>query len=799
MLKNYLKTILRSLLRERSNTIINIIGLTLGITGSLVLFLVIKESHSFDKYHTHRDRIYRVISKSNSNGGINLTQAIPAVMPEVFKNEFPEVKEIAFTSYRRGALISIQQPNSEVKKYEEPKGTVFTEPSFFKIFDRKIIAGSAENGLNEPNEAIISRKWATKYFGRIDVLDEIISYEHTDYKITAVMEDYPSNTDLPFDLILSYATIKKSYDTRGWHDLNDNDNCYFLLEENKSIGQVEAKLPTFVKKYYGEGDQNPFSKTLAIQPLGNIHSDMRVGNYNTKMPTAANYVFGAIALILIVTACVNFINLTTAAAIKRTREVGIRKVLGSTRGQLIFQFVSEAFLVTCVAGLISLACAQIFLEYTNSILESDLRLNLGSDKIFWMFFGILTVGVTLLSGLYPAFMVSAFKPALALKNQLSHKTNSGYTLRRGLVVLQFFISQFFIIGTVILTKQLNFLQKQDVGFHKDAIVVLPIPVAVDSLDPSGIKIRSLKNEMLRLPGVEKASLNFSPPSARTVKGTTFSIDGEEMNTQVKEVDGDYIDLFGVHVLAGEKLPDADSVSRVVVNEKFVQQAGFKSNEEIIGKEINLWGMNIPVTGVVKDFNTTSLERAIEPVLLVNNVREYHSLSIKLNTSDMQGTIEKIKDNWEAAYPEYIFKYEFMDEQIRSLYKGERKIATLLNIFSAIAIIIGCLGLFGLVTFMANQKTKEIGVRKVLGASVESIVYLFSKEFVKLITIGFVLAAPIAGFAMHKVLQEFAYKITIGPSIFLTGIGITFLIAFATVGYRSIRAALANPTDSLRSE
>jgi putative ABC transport system permease protein len=799
MLKNYFKTILRSLLRERSNTIINIAGLTLGITGSLVLFLVIKESTSFDNYHTHRDRIYRMISKSNNNTARNFTQAIPSAFPEAFKNEFPEVEETVFTSYRRESLISVHEANAAVKKYEEPKGTVFTEPSFFKIFDRKIIAGSAENGLDEPNEAIISRKWAAKYFGRIDVLGEIISYEHTDYKITAVMEDYPANTDLPFDLMLSYVTIKKSYDARGWHNLSDSDNCYFLLQDDQSIAQVEAKLPAFVKKYLGEGDQNPFSDTFVVQPLGNIHSDMRVGNYNTKMPKEANYVFGGIALILILTACINFINLTTAEAIKRTREVGIRKVLGSTRSQLIFQFVSEAFIVTCIAGLISLACSQIFLGYINSILESDLRLNLGSDKIFWIFFCILTVGVTLLSGLYPAFVVSAFKPALALKSQLGQKANSGYTLRRGLVVMQFFISQFFIIGTIILTKQLNYFQKQDMGFHKDAIVVVPIPISVDSTDRNGTKMRSLKNEMLRLPGVEKASLNFSPPSARSVKSSGFNIDGEEMSTQVKEVDGDYIDLFGVDVLAGEKLPDADSVTRVVVNEKFVQQAGFKSNEEILGKEINLWGMSVPVTGVVKDFNTTSLERAIEPVLLVNNVREYHSLSIKLNTSDMQGTIEKIKDNWEAAYPEYIFKYEFMDEQIRSLYKGERRLSTLLNIFSAIAIIIGCLGLFGLVTFMANQKTKEIGVRKVLGASVESIVYLFSKEFIKLITIGFVLAAPIAGFVMHKVLQEFAYKITIGPSIFLTGIGITFLIAFATVGYRSIRAALANPTDSLRSE
>lgn len=798
MIRNYLKTILRTLLHEKGNTLINIAGLTLGITGSLVLFLFIKEGNSFDNYHTYRDRIYRVISKSNSNGGINLTQAIPTVFPEAFKNHFPEVEEIVFTSYRRGSLISITQANKEVKKYEEPKGTVFTESSFFKIFDRKLIKGKAEGSLDEPNEAIISRKWALKYFGREDVLGEIVLHEHTAYKITGVIEDYPSNTDLPFDLMLSYATIKKSQEDRGWHDLSDSDNCYFLLKDSQSIAQVEAKLPAFVKTYYGEGDQNPFAKTFVIQPLKNIHSDMSVGNYNTKMPKEANYVFGVIALFLILTACINFINLTTAEAIKRTREVGIRKVLGSTRGQLIFKFVSEAFLVTLAAALISVACAQILLGYINSIFDSTLTLSL-SDKMIWVFLIILTLGVTLLAGLYPSFVVAAFKPALALKNQLSYKTHSGYVFRRGLVVVQFFISQFLIIGTIILTKQLNYLQKQDMGFDKEAIVVVPIPVSKNPSDAYEGKRRSLKNEMLRLPGVEKASLNYSPPSSRTVKSSSFSIDGEEMQTQVKEVDGDYIDLFGVEVLAGEKLADTDTVTNVVVNEKLVKQAGFARNEEILGKEIELWGMRLPVKGVVKDFNTTSLERAIEPVVLVNNIKEYHSLSIKITPADMQGTLGKIKENWETAYPEYIFSYEFLDEQIRSLYKGERRISTLLNLFSVIAILIGCLGLFGLVSFMANQKTKEIGVRKVLGASVESIVFLFSKEFVKLIMIGFALAAPIAGFIMYKLLQEFAYKIPIGPSIFLTGIGITFIIAFATVGYRAVRAALVNPTESLRSE
>lgn len=798
MIRNYFKTILRSLLREQGNTIINIAGLTLGITGSLVLFLIIKEGNSFDNYHTNRDRIYRIISQSNGNNGINFTQAIPTVLPDAFKTDFNEVEEIVFTSYRRGSLISVIQSDGEVKKYEEPKGTVFTEPSFFKIFDRKIIAGRPETALDDPHEAILSKKWALKYFGKEDVLGEIIGYDDIEYKVTAVMEDYPNTTDLPFDLMLSYATIRKSMESQGWHNLSDDNNCYFLLKSGKSLRDVEAKIPTFVAKHFGEGDKNPEAKTFVIQPLRTIHSDMRAPNYNTRMPKQANYVLGIIALFLIITACINFINLNTAAAIKRTKEVGIRKVLGSSRGQLIFQFVSEAFLVTFVAALISVAGAQLFLGLINTLLQSSLSLSI-QDVMLWLFLGTLIIVVSLFSGLYPAFVVSALKPALALKNKIGNKSSSGYTMRRSLVVIQFFISQFFIIGTIVLTKQLNFFQKQDMGFHKDAVVVVPIPFSDDSLGARGTKMRTLKNEILRLRGIEKASLSFSPPSHRAVKSSSFSLNGEQMNTQVKEVDGDYLDLYSIGVLAGEKLGDTDTATGIVVNEKFVKQAGFTSNSEIVGTEINLWGTGLRVKGVVKDFNTTSLERAIEPVVLFNNVGEYRSLSIKLNASDMQTTIEQVKSLWESTYPEYIFKYDFLDEQIKALYTGERRVSTLLTIFSSIAIIIGCLGLFGLVTFMANQKIKEIGVRKVLGASVESIVLLFSKEFIMLILIGFALAAPIAGFIMHKLLQEFAYKISLGPSIFLTGIGITFLIAFITVGYRSFKAATINPAESLRSE
>lgn len=590
-------------------------------------------------------------------------------------------------------------------------------------------------------------------------------------------------------------------EARTWGDVSDSDNCYFLAKDTEAAAKIEAQIPGFVKKYLGDDGSKASESSFILQPLQDLHSDNRFGNYNTKLPKAAQMVFSVIALFLLITACINFINLTTAAAIKRTKEVGIRKVLGSTRKQLVIQFLGEAFLVTLVAVILSLFGSHLLLGFINPFLELSLALNLGSDGMVWVFLGALTIGVTVLSGLYPALAASAYKPILALKNQVGAKVSSGYTMRKSLVVVQFFISQFFIIATIVLVRQMDFIQKQDIGFAKDAIITVPIPTSGDSTVTKSSKMRTLKAELLKLAGIEKASLNYAPPSFKAVYGTSFKVEGkdEEYDTQVKQADGAYIDLYKLQLLAGEGLADLDTVSGLVVNEKLVKVAGFQSNEEIIGKQISFWGKLLPVTGVVKDFNTTSLEKPIEPVVLLNNVDGYQSISLKLNPIEMQKTIELVKAKWEGTYPEYIFSYNFIDDQIRDLYKGERKISAILSLFSAMAIFIGCLGLFGLVTFMANQKTKEIGVRKALGASVGNIMLLFSKQFVKLILLGFLLAVPPVWFLMTKLLEQFAYKIALGPVIFLAGLAITFLIAMMTVGFRSFKASIADPVRSLRSE
>ncbi|MBT1706453.1 ABC transporter permease, partial [Chryseosolibacter indicus] len=606
MFRNYFKTALRSLLRQGTSTLLNIAGLALGISASLILFLIVRNGNSYDRYHSNFDRIYRVVTQAKGNNDYTFTQGVPPVLPDAFRNDFPEAEEVAFTSYRRGSLVTVVQQNGQLKKYEEPTGVVFAEPSFFKIFDRKILIGSREKVLDEPNEAVISRRWAIKYFEKTDVVGEIIQYERNDFKITAVMEDFPPNTDLPFDLMLSYVTIKKSMDQAGWGSTSDSDNCYFLLKENSAIDGVDREMSAFAQKYVGSGDNKAEETKFLIQPLKEMHSDMRFGNYNKHMPPVVGITFSVIGIFLLLTACINFINLTTAEAIKRTKEVGIRKTLGSSRGDLIIKYMIETFLITVVAVFISLAVAQLSLEFLNPFLELSLSLNLMTDLTLWGFLIAITIAVSLLSGLYPAFAASSFKPVLALKSQVSSEPSSSAGLRKGLVMLQFFISQFFIISTIVIAKQMDFMLQQDIGYDKDAIITVPIPVN-DTNSAIGIA-RTLKNEILALPGIEKATLNSTPPTSNRVSSTEFKMTGSEASfkTQIKQVDSDYLKVFRIKVTAGEGLMDADTINGVIVNESLAKIAGFDNMNDIVGKEIDLWDKRFPVKGVVTDFNTTSL-------------------------------------------------------------------------------------------------------------------------------------------------------------------------------------------------
>lgn len=804
MLKNYLVTAYRNLLRKRASTFFNVAGLTLGITGSIVLFLLLHRTLTFDKFQSKYDRIYRVVSESDNNGEKFYTPGIPTVLTPAFKTDFPEAEEVAFTSYTQDGLVLIPQASGEPKKYYEENGIAFTEQSFFRIFDWKVLHGDLSVAIKNPNEAVISKSIAQKYFERENAIGEVFNFDDVDYKVTAVVDDPPGNTDFPFTIILSYETVRKNYEEQDWGSTSSNNHNYFLLKEGVDISTLEARMKTFTDKHIGKDNYD--HRLFNIQPLSTVHYDTRYHGYSYNTTGKGEILMmSIIAFILILTGCVNFINLSTAESIKRSKEVGIRKSLGSSRSQLILQFLGETGIVTLVSILLALVLAQVVLSYLNPFLDIDLSIDLLNNTAIVVFLAATFVIVSLLSGIYPAFIMSAFKPAMVMKSG-SGSSTGGFMMRRMLVVVQFVISQFLIIGTIVIISQMNYLKTKDVGYNKDAVIILSIPeqeTVAKNLQSKSSKMRSLKNEIERLGGVEKASLSNTAPSSGNVNGTGFIMEGEtdeqRKDTQLKMVDGDYIELFGLKLIAGRNLNDYDTATEYVVNRQLAKVAGYDNPEDIIGKRILIWGGMYPVVGVVEDFHTTSLHQKIEPTVLFNRLSNYRTLSIKVNPNNYQASIDGAKKLWEEAYPKHIFEYTFLDERIREFYESEGKMSVIIGAFTGIAIVIGCIGLFGLATFMANQRTKEIGVRKVLGASVRAIIYSFSKEFVILIAIAFVLAAPLGWLAMSSLLEEFEYRINIGPVIFATALITTLIIALITVGYKSFQAATVNPVNSLRNE
>lgn len=800
MLKNYLTTALRNLWRSRGSTLINVLGLTLGIATSLILFLIVRYHTSFDTYHTKRDRIYRVVGQSYGNQSRFYSTGVAPALPDAFRTDFPEVEALIFSSYRAGGLVTVPQADGDLKKFAVERGVTYVQPEYFSIFDRKVLIGDAVQGLDEPNEAVMSAQSAKKYFGNEDAIGEVFNYDGNEFRVTAIIDDLPTHTDIPFDVLLSFITIKKEKDEVGWNGIWSDEHCYFLLKEGVDIAELERRLPDFVTKHYGK--DNPDEVSYELQPLRTIHFDDRYSNYNYATVTWPMITaFSVIGLFLIITACINFINLVTAEAIKRSKEVGIRKTLGSSRGQLVLQFLGESTLVTVFSVVLALALATVALEFLNTFLDLTLSLHLLDSSVLLFLVGV-TVFVSLLSGLYPAFVVSGFKPVFAIKNQMSNRNSSGFLLRRVLVVVQFVISQWLIICTIVLIAQMNYFRQQNLGFRQEAIVTFPIPENERLGFSDGTsKMRTLREEVSKLPGVELASLSSRPPSSGSVQGTDFGIEGKEdrFGTQLKTIDGNYVDLYDLKLVAGTNVADLDTAQGYLVNEKLVQLVGYTNPEEIIGQKMEVNGRKLPVVGVVKDFHTVSLHEAVDATVLYNRARTYQTLSLKLNPQNMQETIREVQKQWEQTYPEHIFSYQFYDEEIAGFYESEERTSTLLTVFTSIAIFIGCLGLFGLATFMANRKTKEIGVRKVLGASVQSIVLSFSKEYAILIFIGFAFAAPIGWYVMSQWLNGFAFKIEIGPMIFVTCLATTLLIALVTVGYRSFKAAVANPAQALRSE
>ncbi len=805
MIQNYLKTAIRSLARHKAFSLINIAGLAIGIASCLLLFTVVKYELSYDTFQPDYNRIAHVITMDKSSDDVEYNPGIPFPALDALRIHIPEVTTAALLA-NYGSQVTVLGSNASStvsdKKFIESTGFFFADPQFFEVFHYKFLSGSAAV-LSEPNTTLLTQRMAEKYFG--DWKNATGQYLRLDnavtVKVAGILENLPSNTDFPLAIVTSYATAKSSKGTYfysdQWGATTSNFQLFMLLPKDISMAQINNRLQNFSKTNYG--NRNRTVRTNLLQPLSELHFDKRVesfGDHITEKSTL--WTLSLIGLFIIIMACINFINLSTAQAVGRSKEIGIRKVLGSLRRQLFGQVIGETAFIVVGSVLLALGLALAFLPMIKHVTSIHESLSLFNLQTF-LFIAALIVLVTLLAGLYPAMILSGFKPVLALKNKITSASIGGISLRRGLVVAQFAISQVLIIGTIVAVTQMKFIRNADLGFTKEAILL--INANTDSTAQA--RQKAFAATLQQMPVVQSVNFSSDVPSSNNNSATNFAFDhrpDENFSLYLKFADENYFKTYGLEFVAGRSFTQNDTTNEVVINETLINKLGLKNAQEAIGKDIRMGsGSWKKIVGVAKDFKTNSLREAIKPLMIAENRQYYSVAAIKLKTTNIQKAQAFVESAWNKSFPEYAYTTSYMDQNLAEFYQQDEQLALLYKIFAGIAIFISCLGLYGLVSFMAVQKTKEIGVRKVLGASVQNIIYLFSKEFTILIFIGSVIAIPVAYYLMNSWLQNFVFRINISPVIFIGSVFLSILIAWIAVGYKSIKAALANPVKSIRTE
>ncbi|MBD2751572.1 ABC transporter permease [Spirosoma validum] len=798
MLLNYLKIAWRNLIKNRSYALINITGLALGIGSAMLIFALVRYHYNIDRHHQKYDRIYRITTKFLSPAGEFHTPGVPYVFGKSLRNDHPEIENLAMIDQEEEPTVVVPMAKSPDKKFKETDGIgAFVEPTYFRIFDYDWLEGGPAD-LKQPNTVVLSAKSAQKYFGTTaNVIGKTVKLDgRLNLRIVGIFADYKDNTDFPYSIMPSWASLKeyRGSDDDGFDNTNSSTQCYVTLNDRFTQADWDRQMTTFIKKYKPNGVKDT---RFPMQPLSAIHFSTDHGGVSEGLILSLLI----IGIFLIVTASINFVNLATAQALTRSREVGVRKVMGSTRPQLFWQFMGETALITLVATAIAIGLFQAGQTLIQQNLSGAFKFTFyfSPSVIGWL--ALLIVGVIALSGVYPALVLAGFRPVMALAGKITSQQVGGFSVRRGLVIMQFAISQMLIIGMIVVTSQLTFVQNKDLGFRKNAILTVQLPnVPVQDVP----KLSTFRNLATSIPDVEKFSYSMSgAPQSGWTSSTGLKYDNrpknEDFSIQRKYIDVNYLDVYGIKVVAGRNLYPSDTSRETLVNETFVRKIGLSNPAQVLGKPLFVDGKNLEIIGVVKDFNQEALKTAISPLFMTTRANRYYAANLQLHSGNFQRAISQLETFYNQVYPDSYFTHQFVDVQIERNYRQEQTMSKLVNFFAGIAVLIGCLGLYGLVLFMATQKTKEIGVRKVLGASIGSILWLFGKEFAQLIVVAFVVAAPVAWWIMTKWLQGFEYKIDFGPGIFAIAILATVLVAAITVSFQSVKAALMNPVKSLRSE
>lgn len=762
-----------------------------------MLFVV--DELSYDRYNEKADEIVNVVFRAKINGEEIKEAAVMAPVGKTLKQEFPEILDAT-----RVRNIGTPKITIDNQSYREDR-FAFVDPNFFNVFTLPIIEGDDGNPLDEPNTALITRTRAEKFFGAVNPIGKLfyLEGEEQPFRVTGIVEEVPLNSHFHFDIFASMHSFEGSR-SESW--FGGSFFTYLLLKKGSNYKNLEEKLPYILEKYMGSKMQEEmgvsfeeFTKEnqlgLRLLPLTDIHLYSDNSAYS-QMEQGGDikyvYIFSAIALFMLLIACINFMNLSTATAAKRAKEVGIRKVLGSNKNQLLYQFLSESFLATLIAMMLATALVFLSLPFYNELSGKELQLDFLWQPTVIILMIILTFLISVLAGGYPAFFLSSFKPDAALKNKfLGGNNNKG--VRSGLVIFQFVVSAALILATLVVNEQMKYIQNKDIGYDRDQLLVLREAYLL------GNNRDVFKNELLKNPKVASITNSASIPAGTTDNYMSqVYIDGEfSRRMPVYNIDENYISTMGMELIAGRNFSKefASDSTNVIINETAARILGF--GNEALGKTVTDGVGNHTIVGVVKDFHFKSLHQTIDPLFMF--YRPYGGLIVKAKSANMSALIADANTLWNSFKTNEAFGYTLLDESYRQTYVSEKKMGTLLNIFALLTILVACLGLFGLVTFTAEQRFKEIGIRKVLGSSVSEIVAMLSKDFLKLVFISFFIAFPLGYYLMNKWLQGFAYRIEIQWWLFALAALVTLIIAFGTIGWKSFRAATMNPVKALKDE
>lgn len=807
MFKNYFVIAIRNVMAHKVNSSINILSLIVGITSALIMISVIRYELSFDQFHSNVNRIYR-IHRQNQTGFDSRQSGIGYPVADVFRSEVSGIEKITGVQYYGGAQIDVEA-NGESKKFRELEGVTFADNDFFNVFDFKgtgfkWIAGDQKTALTDPFSVVISESMAKKYFGNVDVLGKSIRLEAMlDVKITGVFKDIPVNSDLPFKLFVSYKTLDlvegEDRMKNDWVSVNGNHQAFVLIPENTPVETVEAQFD----KVHAAHVDKPTSdeRKYRLQPLSEFHKDPQLGNFNHRTAdTTTLWIMGITGLLLLTVGCINYINIATAQSTLRGREIGVRKVLGGQKKQLILQFLSETFVLVVVACVASVFIAEVALINLTSLVNITLLKHLFADPFVLASLGMLVVIITLMAGFYPAIAVSAFGIIESLKGKAGNARNGNF-LRRTLVVAQFTITQVFLIGAFIVIAQLQYSRKMDLGFDKDLILNIPVP------NNKMVTNNAIRSQVAGNPYVTSMSISSSFPSGSSRNQWFVSTRRKEVPkeqaiiTEYQSIDTAFLKLYGIGLQAGSNFMNSQVKNQAIVNETASKDLGFNTPEDAVGSAIFLDGKEYEIVGVTKNFHISSTRDKIGPMAFVYLPDFFFTASLKLNATpeNLPEVLASLEDTWSKVYPDMLFDYDFFDENIEHFYREEKKLSNLLQIFSGVFLTIACLGLYGLLSFVINSRMKEVAVRKVFGAGVMNIMSLISKDYVILIVISFAIAAPLSYYFMNQWLQGFMFHIPITWWILVVPGLLALFIAMTTLSGKLLRAANRNPAETLKDE